>query len=65
MTALANALNRTRAVFAKFPIQPEAKREELRQRGEPVDILPANSTQAPRKGLRPVLTDMSADDKGV
>ena len=38
----------------------EAKREELRQRGEPIDVTPAVSK--PKKGLRPVLIDDSEDE---
>ena len=35
----------------------EAKRAELKARGEPIDVTPAVST--PKKGLRPVLVDDS------
>src|SRR5262249_14236506 len=37
----------------------EAKRAELRARGEPIDVTPAESK--PKKGLRPVLIDDSKD----
>src|SRR5262249_22865487 len=38
----------------------EAKRAELRARGEPIDVTPAESK--PKKGLRPVLVDDSKDE---
>ena len=38
----------------------EAKRAELQQRGEPIDVTPAESK--PKKGLRPVLIDDSKDE---
>src|SRR5262249_921811 len=37
-----------------------AKRAELQQRGEPIDVAPAESK--PKKGLRPVLIDDSKDE---
>ena len=37
----------------------EAKRAELRARGEPIDVTPAE--RKPKKGLRPVLIDDSKD----
>ena len=41
----------------------EAKRAELRARGEPIDVTPAESK--PKKGLRPVLIDYSKDEGGI
>jgi len=37
-----------------------AKRAELQQRGEPIDVTPAASK--PKKGLRPVLIDDSKNE---